>query len=94
MRGQLLKDGTIGKRGTFDFVDASVIAQHLNETGSDIMLTVGLSYRNPRTHNKVMSKRDAIDWLMRSNGFYVFDACYTGKDEYLHVQALSGNDLF
>ena len=94
MKGQLLENGKLGKAGTFDFVDASVIADHLNESGSNVLLTVGLKFRSPRINDLEMTPREASKWLLEHNGAYVFEAWYTGSDDYLHVQALSGNDLF
>lgn len=94
MKGQLLESGNLGKAGEFDFVDASVIADHLNEHRSNVLLTVGLKFRNPRINDLEMTPREASKWLLEHNGSYVFEAWYTGNDDYLHVQALSGNDLF
>ena len=94
MKGQLLSSGKLGKGGTFDFIDASVIADHLNATRSDVLLTVGLKFRSPRINDLEMSHKEASKWLLEHNSSYVFEAWYTGSDDYLHVQALSGNDLF
>lgn len=94
MKGQLLSNGKLGKAGTFDFIDASVIADHLNASSTNVLLTVGLKFRNPRINDLEMTPREASKWLLEHNNFYVYEAWYTDRDEYLHVQAYSGNDLF
>ena len=90
----LLKDGTIGEAGTFEFVPAEVISKTLKDTGGMMCLTVGLSFRNPRIRDVVMSTREATTWLGNCGKSYVFEARYVDGDQYLHVTALSGNDLF
>ena len=93
-KGQLRKDGSLGKIVGFQFVSAETIADRLIHDESDMSLTIGLSFRNPRTHDKRMSINDAVDWLARYGKCYVFEAVYNGEDDLLHVTALSGNDLY
>lgn len=94
-KGQLRANGKLGTPESFNFIPASVIAERLRHDGSDMMLTIGLRFRNPRTQDKVMPMEDAVAWLTdgRNAGFYTFEAYYTG-DGYLHVDALTSNDLF
>jgi hypothetical protein len=94
MTAQLKKDGTLGKPETFGFVPAKVIADHLKVTGNNMSLTVGLSFRNPTTHNKPFDNIAAIRWLRDNERSYTYEACYVEGDDSLHVTALSGNDLF
>ena len=93
-KGQLRKDGSLGKIVGFQFVSAEVIADRLIRDDSDMSLTIGLSFRNPRTHDKRMSINDAVDWLTNHGKRYVFEAVYNGEDNLLHVNALSENDLY
>ena len=93
-KGQLRDDGTLGKIVGYQFVSAETIADRLIRDNSDMSLTIGLSFRNPRTHDKRMSINDAVDWLARYGKRYVFEAVYNGDDDLLHVTALSGNDLY
>ena len=90
----LLKDGSIGEAGLFEFVPAEVIAKQLKDTGGIMSLTVGLSFRNPRIKDVIMGTREAIQWLGNCGKSYVLEARYSEDDQYLHVTALSGNDLF
>lgn len=90
----LLSDGTIGKAKPFEFVPPEVILKRLEDTGGLMCLTVGLSYRNPRIHDVVMGTREAVRWLENCGHSYMLEASYRDDDQYLHVTALSGNDLF
>ena len=92
MNKQLKEDGSIGKPSPYDFIDAGVIAERLKQTRGGMLLTVGLKFRNPRINDLEMESAEAIDWLLRHSGNYVFEAWYEG-DDMLHVQALSGGDL-
>lgn len=94
LKGQLQMDGTLGEPRTFGFVSAGVIARRLLKDGSDMSLTIGLSYRNPRTHDRLYKNGDAITWLGSHTGSYTYEASYNGEDGLLHVTALSDNDLF
>lgn len=94
MAAQLKKDGTLGSFETFGFVPAKVIADHLKDTGNNMSLTIGLSYRNPRTHDKPFDNIAAIRWLRDNARNYTYEACYVDGDDSLYVTALSGNDLF
>lgn len=92
-KGQLKKDGRLGKSETFDFIPAKVIIGRLESTGDDMKLTIGLSFRNPRTNDKHYSNADAIAFLKEFEHSYTYEAYYNG-DGYLHVVALSDNDLY
>lgn len=88
------KDGTFGAMGAFNFVDAGTIADYIMRKGKEILLTVGLSYRKPRIMDRHMGTKEACDWLLKNSGAYVFEAWYPTDGDMLHVQALSGNDLY
>ena len=94
-KGQLKTNGKLGAPESFNFVQAETIAERLRHDCSDMMLTVGLKFRNPRINDKVMPMDEAISWLAdeKNASFYMFEAYYTG-DGYLHVDAITGNDLF
>ena len=95
-RGQLKSNGSIGTPESFNFITADVVAERLIKDGTDMMLTIGLTFRNPRTKDKVFGNIEAIRWMrdQRNARAYTFEAWYTGSDEYLHVNALSDGDLF
>ena len=92
-KGQLKKNGKLGQAEGFDFVSADTIIQRLKKDGTDMKLTIGLSFRNPTTNKKPYKNRDAIEFLRKYASSYTYEAYYTG-DGYLYVTALSGNDLF
>lgn len=91
MKGQLLMDGELGKLGTMSFPSAVTVIDHLQKTGHDALLTIGLSFKNPRTHDKPLDNRRAIEWV-NENPNYMLEACYTG-DDILKITALSGSDF-
>ena len=92
-KGQVKSDGKIGKPEGWCFVNWTYLRERLVEDGSDMMLTIGLSFRNPRTHDKVFKNKSAIRWFDEHGSKYTFEAEYMG-DGYLHVTALSGDDMF
>lgn len=93
-KGQLMKDGTLGRIGGYQFVGKDVIIDRLIQDEADMSLTIGLSFRNPRTRDKRMDVNEAVAWLTKYGRSYVFEALYNGEDDMLHVTALSGNDLY
>lgn len=94
LKGQLKKDGTLGSPESFGFVTAKAIADRLAKDGTDMSLTIGLSWKNPRTRDKLFTNEAAIAWLNENRRSYTYEACYNGKDGIMHVTALSDNDLF
>ncbi|MBQ3339805.1 MAG: hypothetical protein IJG82_09500 [Atopobiaceae bacterium] len=55
-------------------------------------LTIGLSYRNPRTNNVPMSAERLVERIRESGNFYLWSAFDNGSE--LVVKAYSDNDLF
>ena len=94
LKGQLQQDGSLGKIQGYTFVPPHVIADRLRSDHTNMSLTIGLSFRNPRTHDKVMDLESSVDWLDQYGKMYWFEAYYNGEDELLHVTALSDNDMF
>jgi len=93
-KGQLRGDGSIGKLEGYCFVSAETIIDRLMEKGENMALTIGLSYKNPVVNDKEMDNISAIRWVNEHALDYTFEAYYTGRDELLHVSALSATDLF
>lgn len=92
-KGQLKPNGKLGAPEGWCFVSGRTIAERLEKDGTDMLLTIGLSFRNPTTHDKRYANECAIAWFERYGRSYTFEAEYMG-DECLHVTALSGNDLY
>jgi len=92
MRGQLLSDGSLGRLGGFEFVTAQTIIERLFRDGSNMLLTIGLSFRDPKTRDKWYDNVSAIRWLRDNTRNYSYEAWYDGGEE-LHVNAISDNDL-
>ena len=55
-------------------------------------LTIGLSYRNPRTHNKPMTSGALVDYIREFGRSYWWDVSDNGFE--LSASAYSGNDMF
>ena len=94
LKGQLQSDGSLGKIQGYTFVQPHVVADRLKKDGTKMCLTVGLSFRNPRTHNKVMDLESSQEWLEKYGRMYCLEGYYNGEDNLLYVTALSGNDMF
>jgi len=73
-------DGTMNKDELRTFV---------RETEKEIKYTFGLGYRNPTTHNKPISKEEAMAIIDRES---LLDA--KEKEECLHLNAYSDNDMW
>ena len=90
----LTRTGKLGHARPYEFVPNKVLSKHIMDEETNVCLTVGLSFRNPRINNKRMSWDDALRWLDKAGSLYVYEACYKDDDDALYVNALSGNDLF
>lgn len=55
------------------------------------LLTVGLAYRNPRTHNKPMTAQQLAKYIRQHGRSYWWDVTDDGA---LHASAYSANDMF
>ena len=93
LKGQLKRNGELGRSEGWCFVSGDTISDRLGRDGTDMLLTIGLSFRNPRTQNRYYDNASAIGWFEKYGRSYTFEANYTG-DGFLHVTALSDNDLF
>lgn len=72
--------GTLNKEKLKKFVE---------ETEKPIKYTYGLGYRSPTTHNKPISKKRALQIIEEES---LLDA--REKEDHLHLNAYSGNDMF
>lgn len=68
-------------------------AEEVEKYGQDYpsYLTVGLSYRNPRIHDKLMSSAELAAFIRDKGGYYWWDLYDDGA---LHASAYSGNDMW
>lgn len=89
---QIKHNGTLGNPESFCFVTADVVADYLSRSGLPMSLTIGLSFRNPRTRDRRMDNKSAIQWLKKYGNSYTLEAYVEG--DIVSVTALSGNDLF
>lgn len=88
---QLTEEGTFEKARSFGFVSARAIKEYLGRNHEGMLFTVGLSYRNPTTHNKPLDYEQAIETLDKYSGWFL-EALHDGNQ--LSVTALSDNDLW
>lgn len=72
--------------GTLDREKAKKI---IAETAKPLKYTYGLSYRNPTTHNKPITKDEAIRIIENQSLLDIED-----KGEYIHLNAYSSNDMW
>lgn len=95
MTEQLKKDGTWGDVESFGFVNARHVIELCERLPRDtpICLTIGLSYRNPTTHDKPYAPealaKDIRDTLKDHYWYEV-----TRRDGRINVTALDVNDLY
>lgn len=80
-----MQGGEIGKLGAVSFPDAVTIMEHLERTGDDATITIGLRFREPRT--RTLKNKDAIGWLNINADSYTYEAYYDGG-ETLHIDAI------
>ena len=89
---QIKHNGTLGSPESFCFVTADVVADYLRRSNAQMSLTIGLSFRNPRTRDRRMDNKHAIQWLNEYGNSYTLEAYVEG--DVVSVTALSGNDLY
>ena len=65
------------------------LIEKINETDKEIKYTYGLSYRHPTTYKKPVSKEEAVRIVNKES---LLDA--TEYDDYIHLNAFSGNDMW
>lgn len=90
-RTMVREDGTLGEVEWMGFVTADAIKRYLSKTREGILFTVGLSYRNPTTHNKPLDYEQAVEMLDKYR-YWFLEAVHDGSK--LSVTALSDNDLW
>lgn len=94
MIGVIKKMITKGKTIMFDFINTDEAIEFINDVPEDepILLTIGLSYRNPNTHNKPLTHEEAIEWAKNHGNNYTLEAStYNGAH---HLNAYTANDLW
>ena len=73
-------DGTLDRAKAKEFVV---------QTNKPLKYTYGLIYRNPTTHNKPITKAEALK-IIDEQGFLDIEE----KQEYIHLNAYSDNDMW
>lgn len=71
--------------GTLDREKAKKI---ISETAKPLKYTFGFSYRNPTTHNKLITKDEAVRIVENQSFLDIED-----RGEYIHLNAYSSNDM-
>lgn len=70
-------------------LDRGVLRQFIKETNKKILFTYGLTFRNPTTNKKEITKEDALEIISVEN---LLDA--EEYQDYLFLNAFSSNDLY
>lgn len=70
-------------------MDKEKLKQFIASCEKQILYTYGLSYRNPTTNRKPITKSEAIKIINEES---CLDA--TEEKDFLHINAYSNNDLF
>jgi hypothetical protein len=73
-------DGSLNRNKAKEFV---------TETNKPLRYTYGLSFRNPTTHNKPITKEEALKIIDDQSLLHI-----TEKEEYVHLNAYSENDMW
>lgn len=95
MTKQLKRDGSWGEPETFAFVNARHVMTLCESLSDDmpIYLTIGLSYRNPTTHDNRFTPHDLAAYVRNTLGdHYWYDV--ERRDGRITVTALDSNDLY
>lgn len=90
---QTMKQRAREKEATM-FVSNRKAIEFINKAPIDspILLTIGLSYMNPRTHNKPLTHEEAIEWVETHGGEYHIKAFTRNGDH--HLNAYTDNYLW
>lgn len=70
-------------------LDRAKLAEEIKRTGKPILYTYGLAYRHPTTYKKQISKEEALRIIKEES---LLDA--NEYDEYIHLNAFSGSDMW
>lgn len=70
-------------------LDRKVLKRFIEDTDKPIRYTYGLGYRNPTTNKVLVDKAKALEIVETES---LLDA--GENDEYLHLNAYSGNDMW
>lgn len=70
-------------------LDRNKAKEFVADTNKPLRYTYGLSFRNPTTHNKPITKDEAMK-IIDGQGFLDI----TEKEEYIHLNAYSDNDMY
>ena len=70
-------------------LDRNKAKEFVAETNKPLRYTYGFSYRNPTTHNKPITKEEALK-IIDDQGFLDI----TEEQEYVHLNAYSENDMW
>ena len=70
-------------------LDKQILTDFISTTDKPIKYTYGLGYRSPTINNVLIGKEKAIQIVEREG---LLDA--TEKEDYLHLNAYSANDMY